>query len=219
MVSHDSLVHVLKTFEERKIVTLPELASLLQCSSRSAQRRLKQWQTLCSYNNNGRFYTLPHTARFDENGLWQYKGVLFSKHGNLRQTVLHLVRSSPAGLDAKEIGNLLHLSAHSFLSHFRDMPGMKRDKHFNRFVYFSGDAETSLTQKTARQQVQRQRPLQLPSEAQAVLILVDKIKHPHSSIEQCSQRLRSKGTPVGVQAIRNLFDYHGIEKKTSDTVC
>ena len=84
MVSHDSLAHALKTFEQRKILTLPEVASLLQCLSRSAQGRLKQWQGFCSYNRNGRFYTLPHIARFDEDGLWKYKGVMFSKHGNLR---------------------------------------------------------------------------------------------------------------------------------------
>ena len=217
MISHENVASALSTFEQQKIITLPELASLLHGSSRSTQRRLKQWQALCSYNKNGRFYTLPDIARFDRNGLWEYKEVRFSKHGSLKQTLLDLVRNSPAGLDATEIGSLLHVAPHSFLSHFRTIPGMKRERHHNRFVYFSDAPDISLTQRTTREQAITEKTLQLPSDAQAVLILVDKIKHPGATIEECAERLRSKGTPVGVQVIRDLFHYHGVEKKTPGT--
>ena len=43
--------------------------------------------------------------------------------------------------------------------------------------------------------------------------LVDRIKHPDSSAEQCAQRIRRKGKSISVVAIRKLLAYHGIEKK------
>jgi hypothetical protein len=95
-----NLSPVIKKFKHKKVVTIVVLAAWLSCSIATARRRLKAWRAYTSYNHNGRYYTLPEIADFDENGLWQYQGVFFSKHGNLKQTLAHLLRCDPTVMDS-----------------------------------------------------------------------------------------------------------------------
>jgi len=114
---NDSVVRkALGTFRAQKVATINQLADRLQCSVPTARRRLKQWKTHTSYNKNGRYYVLPDVVRFDADGLWRYRGIGFSRYGNLKQTVVGLVRGSPSGLRAGELGKLLGLEPRSFLS-------------------------------------------------------------------------------------------------------
>ena len=85
------LTAVIRSFKKQKVVTIDQLASWLSCSVVTARRRLKAWRAYTSYNRNGRYYTLPEIAQFDDIGLWRYQGAFFSKHGNLKQTLVHLV--------------------------------------------------------------------------------------------------------------------------------
>lgn len=218
MIKPENEPKALAEFEHRKVMTLPELATVLDCSTRSVHRRLKQWEACCSYNQNARFYTLPHIARYDRQGLWRHRNVFFSRYGNLKQTVVHLVRNSVQGFDAAEIGRLLQLPPHSFIWHFRSVPGMRREKWGKTFVYFCDEPDIYLRQREARTQAaaaEKQR--RLPSDTDAVLILVDRIKHPGSSIQECAQRLQRRGKRISSEAVADLLEYHGVEKKTADT--
>jgi len=211
---HSYLLNVIK---KEKVMTIEQLNQLLNCSSRTAQRRLKQWQAYRSYNQNGRFYTLPDIAKFDEQGLWKYKDVFFSQYGNLKDTVIRLVENSIMGLEASEIGEILGLLPRSFMSHFRSMPGLCREKCQGRFVYFSDKQDIYVRQKRDRRQLLTTGAKKLPPDSDAVLILVDQIKHPHCSIEQCAMRLRKKVKHIRIDVIYALLDYHGLLKKTRDT--
>ena len=72
----------------KKIATLVELALHLRCSPRTVQRRLAECKAIHSYNHNGRYYTLPEIPAFDPKGLWRFRGVFFSKYGNLPETLM-----------------------------------------------------------------------------------------------------------------------------------
>ena len=98
---------VLEKFRRQKIITIGQLVKWLKCSVITARRRLKKWQVYTSINNNGRYYTLPQIPVFNENGLWRYRKVLFSKHGNLKQTIVALITESEKGLSAVEIAELV----------------------------------------------------------------------------------------------------------------
>jgi hypothetical protein len=200
-----------KAFRREMILTLAEVADLIHSSIYTARRRLKEWQALTSYNRNGRYYALPDVPKFDTNGLWQRRGVYFSRYGNLKQTVVELVRRSQAGLDASELRSLLGLEPRSFLSAFAKHPHLKREKMRGRFVYYC--SEPPLFDK------QRQRRLALntkgrqPTPAEAVTILVEKIKHPAQSTEALSRRLRKQNVFVGPEIIQNLFLRHDLTLK------
>ena len=45
------------TVKKQKIFTLKKLVSILDCSTRTAQAKLKLWKAYTSYNQNGKYYT------------------------------------------------------------------------------------------------------------------------------------------------------------------
>jgi hypothetical protein len=212
----DSLA--LRKFKRKKVLLVEELAELLASSTATARRRLKQWHTYTSYNHNGRYYVLHGVAKFDPNGLWRYRTIFFSQHGNLKNTVIHLVQSSPAGLTGTEIGELVEIAPRSFLSHFRNELQLQRETIEGRFVYFSSDRAARIKQMQKRQEeAARAALIRFPTDAEAVDILVERIKHPHLSIEDFSIRLRRKGHRFSVEELRNFLGHRGLLKKTQDT--
>jgi hypothetical protein len=132
--------HVFQKFRLRKILTIDQLMDLLDSSVITVRRRLKQWKVYTSINKNGRYYALPDVPMFDENGLWNYQNIFFSRHGNLKKTIIQLIKQSESGMSAPEISKLVGIAPNSsFLYHFHDVPGIRREKHKGRFIYFSDD--------------------------------------------------------------------------------
>ncbi len=206
-----------KAFRREMILTLAEVADLIHSSIYTARRRLKEWQALTSYNQNGRYYALPDAPTFDANGLWQRSGVYFSRYGNLKQTVVELVRRSPAGLDAGELRSLLGLDPRSFLSAFAKHPQLKREKTRGRFVYYCSTPALYNKQRQRRWALNTKGRQPTPSEA--VAILVEKIKHPSLSTEALSRRLRKQNMSLTQEIIQDLFIRHDLTlKKTPHSV-
>ena len=210
------LTTVIRSFKKEKVVTVAQLASWLSCSIVTARRRLKAWRAYTSYNRNGRCYTLPEIAKFDDTGLWRHQGAFFSKHGNLKQTLIHLVTHSVQGLSGAELGEILGLQPRSFLSHFRDHPAIYRENLMGRWIWFTADPKTREQQMQARLAQSVAKESRMPSDIETVMILVDLIGHPDSSLEQIARRLKSKELDIDVATIRQLLDYHGLLKKTVD---
>jgi hypothetical protein len=205
---------VLEKFRKQKIITIGQLVEWLKCSMITARRRLKKWQSHTSINNNGRYYTLPQIPLFDENGLWKYRRVLFSKHGNLKQTIVALIAASETGLSAIEIAEFVDLVPNSSLfSRLKYVPGIRREKHQGRFIYFSDHAEIYSRQMQTR--AVGQATVGFPSDSEAVEILVHLIKHPGISIEQLSAKVSKSGKQVGPGTIRKFLQLHNLLKKTS----
>ena len=152
-------------------------------------------------------------------GELQFKKVLFSRYGNLRETICELIKESEAGLSAQEISQLVGLRANSsFLSSLRNSPEVHREKQQGRFIYFSAQQDVSIRQQQQRELLIRTRkPEPLPSDADALAILVDRIRYPADSIEQCAHRLQKNHKHIGILTISALLEYHGLVKKTLDT--
>ena len=207
----------LKAFRRRKIMTLGEVAELVHTSIHTARRRLKQWRTHTSYNQNGRYYALPGVPEFDADGLWHWHGVSFSRYGNLKQTVVELIRLSPAGLDAGQLHSLLGIDPRSFLSSFADHPRIKREKSQGRFVYYCAEGSVYSGQQQRRSMLSEEG--RQPTESESIAILVEKIKHPALSNEALSRRLKKQNLSVEPETIQNLFVRHGLAvKKTLRSV-
>jgi hypothetical protein len=200
-----------KTFRRQKVLMLGEVAELIDSSIHTARRRLKQWRAYTSYNQNGRYYTLPEVPEFDAYGLWHWHGVFFSQHGTLKQTVVELIHRSHAGLDAGEMHSLLGIAPRSFLSAFADHPQLKREKTRGRFVYYCADPSVYAAQKQRRDAlISKGRQ---PTSSEAIAILVEKIKHPALSNETLSRRLRKQKLFVEPEIIGNLFVRHDLAGK------
>ncbi len=210
-----NITAVMRSFKKQKVVTVEQLANWLSCSVVTARRRLKAWQAYTSYNRNGRYYTLPEIAQFDDMGLWRHQEAFFSKHGNLKQTLIYLIAHSAQGLSSTELGEILGLQPRSFLSHFRDHPAIYRENRMGRWIWFAAEPGIQKQQMQACLAQEVAKEPHMPSDMQAVMILVDLINHPESDVEQIARRLKSRQLDVDAAAIRQLLDHHGLLKKTA----
>lgn len=203
---------VISAFKKRKMLTITELKTMLHCSTATASRRLKEWSALSSYNKNARYYTLPSIPLFNTKGLWNYRGVLFSKHGTLKNTVIHLVQISHNGLSNSELTDMLGTNTTSYLSQQKNLPGVKTEKHKRQVVYFSSDPGRYQRQKANRFPPEPT-AMKLPPDAIGIIVLVHLIKHPGSTPAELSAMLRRDGYEIDAAMIENLFEHHGLKKK------
>lgn len=199
-----------EVLRRKKVFTLQYMTQHLGFSRRTAQRRLAQLNTHTSYNLNGRYHALPGVPRFDHFGIWKFRDAFFSRFGNLTKTVVGLVDVSDSGLTVRRLCEILGLPAQSFRTFFSNIDDMYLQKQGRSVVYFSNDDATRQKQLATRHTP----PKALPSEAEAVLILVDRIKFPESSLEECARRVSTKAVGVTSESVRSLLDFHGLLKKT-----
>lgn len=198
-------------FRKKKVLSSEQLTTIMKCSTANLRLKLKKWKVHTSYNFRGKYYCLPEIPSFDSNGLWRYKGIYFSKSGTLKKTVVYLVCLSVAGLSGEDIGNIVKLSPRSFLHHLHDTPGMKREKHKRRFIYFSDNNDTY------NKQVSRRRSFiednSFPSDSDAVTILIQFIKNPNVKIDELSNKIAKAGKCIDPNIIRRFLEYHNLQKK------
>ena len=211
----EKLKAALKHLKRKKVFTLEHLVSYLECSVPTARLRLKNWKTYTSYNQNGRYYSLQTVPRFDENGLWHYENVFFSKSGNLKKTLIYLVQKSPSGLTGKEIGNLVGLPPRSFLHHFRDIVGIHREKIEGLYIYFSDDPGRYKRQFGYRSKLIVYRD-ELFSDADAVIILTALIRHHDISLEEIMALPEIRVQKFSSFVINDFLSRHDLLKKTPD---
>ncbi len=203
----------LKSYRMKKVMTIEELTLRLKCSTITARRFLKRTESFTSINKNAKYYTLPTIPRFDSNGLWNYKGIFFSQRGNLTQTVVYLIQHSAAGLSADEIEKMVGLADNSsFVSTFKHLNAVKREviggKGTGRYIYFAQSQAVYLRQHTQRHAFS----VSLPSDCDAITILVELIKHPEASSIELEQILCAQGKRINQHSIKQLLVHHSLKK-------
>lgn len=199
--------------EKTKVFSIAELASILTCSIPNARLKLKQWKAHTSYNHNGKYYTLPQIPQFNKYGLWRYEDVSFSKHGNLKKTIIHLVTVSEAGLSGKQLGELLGLTPQSFLHHFRECPGICREKYGGVYIYFSDTGKVREKQIWNRNSIVQRTAIVTISDHEAIMILVAIIRQQNISVENILTLPEVKRLKVKPDNVRGFMEYHGLLKK------
>jgi len=102
----------------------------------------------------------------------------------------------------------------SLFTQIKTDSGINVEKHHGRFVYFSGSAESYDIQKKNR--AMPPVSVQWPTDADAVEILVQFIKHPGVDIQQLADKVKSKGRQMDSAIIREFLVHHDLLKKTSD---
>jgi len=106
---------------------------------------------------------------------------------------------------------LLGLSPRSFLSSFREHPDLRREKQQGCFVYFSSDL--TIYERQKNQRLTMIRSAKLPSDIEAIAILVETIKDPDLEIEELCTLLKNKKYDITPEAVWNLFAYYGLSLK------
>jgi hypothetical protein len=153
---------VLRQFLHRnRIATLPQLKQWLGTEADiTVFRKLKELAYRTSYSHRGSFYTLDEIAAFDEQGLWSFDSVWFSRHGTLVATTEDRVTRSEAGYFASELEDLLHVPVKEPLLQLVAQGRIARQAVSGLYLYCAGNPRTRQQQLRARQS--------LPDQAAAV---------------------------------------------------
>jgi hypothetical protein len=95
---------------------------------------------------------LPGVAHFDSQGLWFYDAVGFSRFGNLKQTVIHLVDQSVAGKTHEELEKQLRLRVHNTLLDLVRSGKITREMFEGVFVYLNIRTDRAQQQLVCRRE-------------------------------------------------------------------
>jgi hypothetical protein len=216
MVIIKELEYLKTIYGNEKIMTINELKNRMTVSEITIRRKLKKSEAITSYNKNGMFYTLAHIPKFDVNGLWNYKDIRFSEHGNLTQTIIHLVNQSSGGLHADAIGRLIAYQPHSLLHQLCLKSTIRREKLHGKFVYFSNNKQLHKSQLHKYTSLQTQ---YIDEEISCIIIiklLIEKIRKPNANLSHLVKNLHKENIKISELQVEHFFKKHGVEKKTLD---
>ncbi len=133
---YDSKILIM-VFRKQKILSLNDVFKILGTSSRmTTYRKLKELKYQSSYSHRGKHYTIPEIPRFDENGLWSFRGVHFSINGTLVNTIINLIRESKAGFLASELESILKINVQNAITKLHASGQLNRDQIGAEYVYF-----------------------------------------------------------------------------------
>ena len=134
------------------IATLQQLKHALNTTgTMTVFRKLKTLGYRSSYSHRGKFYTLKEIPHFDDQGLWSFHWVWFSKYGNLIETARQFVEKSQAGYTVSELEELLHVECKAALLKLHQQSQLARKSIEGLYVYFSAEAAQQGPQRLERQ--------------------------------------------------------------------
>ncbi len=203
-----------KLFDAKPVIVLEEMQKALGSASRATIFRLLVKVSYCrSYNYNGKYYTKHDLTRYDKQGLFSYKGILFSRDGNLNATLTRLIRESSFGHTQRELQELLQVRVQTSLLKMVHHKQLARSKVAGQFIYLHPDSEIRVAQLAKRQELFEQRRFELKEVTDAVVIqvLLMLIWHPSSRTGDVARRLKGHSPPITIQHVRVVFDRYGLD--------
>jgi len=216
MTKKDSLDVLRALFDKKKVLNMSQICSVLNTSSRvTGFRYLRKLHHITSYTHNGKYYTLPETAKFNSSGFWYFGDIGFSVHGTLIDTLHHVIKHSEAGKSNSELEKYLGAKVQAALRALLQSQKIARVKPTNRYLYVSADPAVSNCQIKKRTEVgPRQRlPDWIVGE-----ILIETIRSCPvvPSIEDVANRLSKRGSSITLDQVKQVFEEHELEKKILD---
>ena len=198
------------------VMSLKQLRSELQDRARSSLfRDLKKLDLISSYTHTGQYHALRRLAKFDENGLWFFQDVGFSRYGTLKRSLVHVITHSPAGMTHREMRKLFRVDVQKPLTDLVSTNAVARQLLPSRIhVYLSAD-ETSVSQWERRLAIgDKALEVGLPAESIRIEILVEVIRAPERSLDEkvLGPVLRQRGVLVKDEEVRYVLAYYDIKK-------
>ena len=200
-----------KLFKQDKCWKIKDLSSYLKYSVISVRIFLKKIGYYSSISHNSKWYTLRHIPKFNTNGLWFHKTIVFSKHGNLNQTISYFIDNSSGGLTGKEISEIITFPCLVVLNKMQKANQLHRIKTKRNFMYLSKDKSLRQIQIN---NIYSTDYSPLPSDIDGIKILVEIIKHPEYTFEELTEKLKTNGIICSSASIELFLQKNNIEKKT-----
>ncbi len=203
--------------EANPVQTFEDLKTKSGWASITLYRKIKACNLLVSYNQNSKFYTLSKLAHFNYSGIWNYKQILFSKHGNLFNTIIALINNSIRGYTAKEMTAIIEVKADDALRILWRSNRIQKQKTGSSNVYFSINPELFSQQVLVRQQ---QVPVSLStlllSDNQLIIaVLVEVIQQDSLDCKILYKGIKKQNITISIEQIEQVIELYQLKKKTN----
>ena len=201
--------------KDSPVQTIDELKVKSGQQRRTLQRTIKASNLITSYNQNARFYTTPSLCHFNHDGLWDFNQILFSKYGNLFETITTQIDKSMAGYTSKELSIIIKVKADDALHVLWLKERVRRQKTEGSHVYFSIREELFDRQLSARGQ---QKPaaigtLALPDHQRTIAVLVGIILQDSVVAEKLQKGIALRGLKITIAQIEAVIEHYQLKKK------
>jgi len=206
-------VALVKVFLAPRVLTLERLCEKLSSSPSTVTRRLNEHGYYSSYNHSGRFLTIEEVADFDSRGLWHWKTARFSKHGNLKKTILYFVASSAEGMTHGDLATFLGVRAHNPLLELVEEAELSRERLGPTFVYLSSKRSVQRRQVRRRKSLLKEPHGVRPNSRQIIATLLELIKDPKATQEQIVLRCHRAGVSMSGELVEMIFGSYDLDKK------
>jgi hypothetical protein len=217
---------VIQRLRQRRIATKQSLCQQLQLSHMTVVRALQKTGYHNSFNANAAYYTLPQTPSFDPQGLWFYKHIGFSQHGNLLQTLVALVQRAPAGSTVAELEGRLSTHVANLLCRLVRAGHLVHDWLGRLSLYFAADPQQQARQKTQRlaelAESSAPPPPARPSgpvlpagvgALEVISLLTCLIQTPQISVRALTGQLHRQGIQLTPGQVRSVIAFYELKKK------
>ena len=213
-----------RLFRRHQVADLDQLCTALGTRSRmTVFRRLSPVGYLSSYSHGGRYYTLRDLPPFDADGLWQHRGVLFSRDGTLTRTLVRLVEEADAGQFHRELQLRVSLRVHNTLSALVADHRLGRAQVTVEYLYTSAAAPRAAAQFARRLQLGPAPAIAPGGELTPLLVIEVLVEVIHGAVvqldsAQVAARLAARGVPVTTAQVEEICRRHGVGKKTAPSL-
>lgn len=203
-------------FRRKQVLDLPSIAEAMKDRSRrSLFRDLTALGYLSSYTHAGRYYTLSNIARFDEQGLWFFHGIGFSRSGTLKNTLIELAHGSDAGQTHEELHALLHVRVHNTLLDLVSNQRIGRQRVEKLYLYVSAVVDHAAVQVARRRELLAEsvdKASKIP-EILVIDILLELVRSGPVVLSPSvvAKRLETRGICVTEDQVVQVFSCHGLK--------
>lgn len=214
MPRKEALIALTALFEKQRVLNMNQLRKALDTTSRAtAFRYLQELHHLTSYTHNGKYYTLPGIAQFDQDGFWYFGDIGFSVHGTLIDTLSHVIKMSESGKTSSELEKYFRTRVQNSLQNLLKAKKIATVKPANRHLYVSPDPAVSDRQIKRRTEVGSRK--QLPDWVVGE-ILVETIRSfpVQPEIDDVVRRLVKRGSLITREQVVQVFEENDLQKKT-----
>jgi hypothetical protein len=206
----------------KKVADMEELQEVLGGRSRrSLFRDLGRAGYLTSYTHVGRYYTLDGIPVFDDQGLWFYRDIGFSRAGTLKQTVAEQVEQTPDGWTHEELQGLLRVRVHNTLLGLVREGRIGRERVGRVYLYVSGNTERAAQQVAERRELSAlmAQMLRVPTDEEVVEVLAEALRAAPAipPPDRVARRLVARGVRLEPHHVQMVYEEHGLVpgKKTA----
>ena len=129
---------------------IKDLMVLLNRSKPTTNRALSELEYTTSISHSGKYYSMKKSPKLNEYGMWIYKGVSFSSHGTLAETIQFITMSSAKGYTSRNLETILNISANATLTSLCRSSLLFREKFKGVYTYFSPNEKEQKSQLKQR---------------------------------------------------------------------